>query len=218
MSWWVLDALKYQGPVYLFSWCFWLIFSIVLHELGHGIAAVWQGDQTPIKAGHMNMNPLVHMGPQSLFIFAVVGIAWGAMPVNPQRFRMGHLGDVLVSLAGPVVNLLLAILAGTLFGLLLYFGTPSANFTDNFGTFLWVGSMLNLVLFMFNLVPIPPLDGSHILAGLSASAERFYAKPEVQRFAIIAFILLFLTSGDLLYSTASDVTNWWAGTIVTLLS
>lgn len=218
MSWWVLDALKYQGPVYLFSWCFWVILSITLHELGHGIAAIWQGDQTPIQAGHLNLNPLVHMGPQSLLIFAFVGIAWGAMPVTPQRFRMGHLGAVLVSLAGPLVNLLLAIFAGTLLGILIHFGSPNANFTINCSTFLWVGSMLNLVLLIFNLVPIPPLDGSRILAGLSISAARFYDKPEVQRFAIVAFILLFLTSGDILFSTASDVTNWWAVIIDTLLA
>ena len=88
-----------------------LIISICLHELGHGIAAIYQGDDTPIKRGHMTLDPLVHMGPQSLVFLAVAGIAWGAMPVNPKGFKNPKWGNILVSAAGPLTNFTLGILA-----------------------------------------------------------------------------------------------------------
>ena len=81
MGWWVTDALS-VSPVLLISWVVWVIGSIVLHELAHGWAAISRGDRTPIERGHMTWNPLIHMGGMSLLVFAVVGIAWGMMPVN----------------------------------------------------------------------------------------------------------------------------------------
>ena len=217
MSWWVTDTLNSNnGPILLFSWVFWVILSITLHELGHGIAAVWQGDDTPIRSGHMTMNPLVHMGGYSLIVFAVIGIAWGAMPVNPYRFRMGRKGDALVSLAGPAVNLLLMFLTATTLGVVATYGS-NGSFTDNLTNFLVMGSMLNGVLLILNLIPIPPLDGSRILAGISWSAENFYKKPEVQQFALLGLLLLLFTGGDLLFSTSMEITTWWSTTIAAIL-
>ncbi len=216
-SWWVTNTLHSGGPIELFSWCFWVIFSIILHELGHGVAAIWQGDQTPIKSGHMNMNPLVHMGPSSLLVFAIIGIAWGAMPVTPQRFRMGRLGDALVSLAGPLVNLILAFLTATFLGVTIYYGNQGGNFTDNLTTFLYLGAKLNMLLLMFNLLPVPPLDGSRILAGLSRSAYHFYQKPEVQQFGMLALIVLLFSSFHKLWDFANNSTFWWAGIIASIL-
>jgi hypothetical protein len=85
----------------------WVIGSIVLHELAHGWAAIRLGDTTPRDLGHMTWNPLVHMGGFSLVVFAVIGIAWGMMPVDPSRLR-GRYGDALVALAGPAMNIVLA--------------------------------------------------------------------------------------------------------------
>ncbi|VAX40844.1 hypothetical protein MNBD_PLANCTO03-1356, partial [hydrothermal vent metagenome] len=85
-GWWV-EVYWQQDKVLLVSWVFWLFVSIVLHELAHGFAAIRCGDRTPIELGHMTPNPLVHMGPASLIAFALFGLAWGSMPVNPSRFR-----------------------------------------------------------------------------------------------------------------------------------
>ena len=85
-----------------------VIISIVLHELAHGWAAIWQGDDTPKMAGHMTADPMVHMGGMSLLMLALVGMAFGAMPVNPRNFR-SRFGDALVSAAGPAMNFLLAL-------------------------------------------------------------------------------------------------------------
>ncbi len=217
-SWWVTKTLDSGGPIELFSWCFWVILSITLHELGHGIAAIWQGDRTPIEKGHMNMNPMVHMGPYSLLIFAIIGIAWGAMPVTPYRFRMGRLGDALVSLAGPLVNLILAFLTATLLGITIRYGNHGSNFTDNFIIFLQTGAMLNMLLLIFNLLPVPPLDGSRILAGLFRAADHFYQKPEVQQFGMLALLVLLFSNINKLWTFADYSTYWWAKTVLTILS
>ena len=90
----------------------------MLHELAHGWAAIWLGDQTPVRQGRMTGNPLVHMGPWSLLMLAVAGIAWGQMPIDRTRLRGRH-GEAIVAAAGPAMNVLLALAAlSTLAGLL----------------------------------------------------------------------------------------------------
>ena len=89
-----------------------VIISIVLHELAHGWAAIWQGDDTPRQMGHMTADPMVHMGGFSILMLVLVGMAFGLMPVNPRNFRSRY-GDALVSAAGPAMNFLLAFIALT---------------------------------------------------------------------------------------------------------
>jgi Zn-dependent protease len=109
-----VSDLYQENPVALASWVFWVIASIVLHELGHGIAAIRSGDRTPIDTGHMTWNPLVHMGPISLLCFAILGFCWGAMPVDPSRFR-GRYDEAKVAAAGPCMNFGLAITCAVLY-------------------------------------------------------------------------------------------------------
>ena len=86
------------------AFLFWGLAAIVLHELGHGFAAVWQGDDTPRREGRLTLNPLVHMGWLSIVFLCLVGIAWGSMPTDPSRFRWGRKGRVFVALAGPAAQ------------------------------------------------------------------------------------------------------------------
>ena len=106
----LIEAL-FSNPVYFFRVVVILIISICLHELGHGIAAISQGDNTPIERGHMTFYPVVHMGVHSLVFLVLVGMAWGAMPVNPDRFRNPKWGNILVAIAGPLTNFALGIFA-----------------------------------------------------------------------------------------------------------
>ena len=92
------------NPQFYFAVIIVVVISICLHELGHGFAAIALGDRTPEETGHITLNPLVHMGPISLAMLAIVGISWGAMPVDPTRLR-GRYAEALVALAGPAVNL-----------------------------------------------------------------------------------------------------------------
>lgn len=205
-GWWVADAWA-QGPVYLFAWVVWVIGSIVLHELAHGWAAIRCGDRTPIELGHMTANPLVHMGQMSLIVFGIVGIAWGAMPVSPSRFRREH-DDALVAFAGPAMNLSLAFVAAVL--LTLWMKIAVANswtgpFANNILQFLHVGIFLNIALAIFNLMPVPPLDGSRILASFSPPYARFIYTEQGRTAGLIAFIAMFWFGGRYLWSMAMSI-------------
>ena len=196
-SWWVASVLDMpNGKVVLVSWVVLVIGSIVLHELAHGWAAIQRGDKTPIYTGHMTWNPLVHMGQTSLILFLVFGIAFGAMPVDPTRFKGRH-ASAYVAAAGPAMNLLIAIVCAIFGGLVLAFekqiGEPLAG---NSLMFFSLGVMLNVVLMLFNLLPIPPLDGSRILADFSPGYARLWMSENAQWVALGLFLLVFFFAGD----------------------
>ena len=150
-----------------------VIISIVLHELAHGWAAIWQGDDTPRLQGHMTADPMVHMGGMSLLMLVLVGFAFGAMPVNPRNFRSKY-GDALVSAAGPAMNFLLALLSLIVLGLWLKMGGLAAEgFAKNCQLLLTVFGYFNIALGIFNLLPVPPLDGSTVLGAFVPAYRRW---------------------------------------------
>lgn len=223
-GWWVADLANNGEYVQLISWIFWVIFSITLHELGHGWAALQQGDRTPEVTGHMTWNPWVHMGPISLLMFAIIGICWGLMPVDPSRFRDGRLGRAKVAAAGPAMNFGLALVCGVLLGVVIAIGARTGSLgtpgmLDNFATFFFVGGFLNIALGVFNLIPAPPLDGASILSGLSWRAWQLYQHPNAQ-FAGLAVVMLLFISGawGVIFTVGITVTNGIAGAVASLLS
>jgi len=185
MTWWVHDLWNAGRGIELVSWIFWVFFSITLHELSHGWAALWEGDDTPRVTGHMTANPVVHMGVPSIIAFLIIGIAWGMMPVNPYRFRHGKWGRILVSFAGPAMNLIIAFAVLTICG-----------FVTNIeiSMFLFTGGFLNLILFALNMLPVPPLDGSNILANLSTTVGQWYRHPQAQMAGLLLFFALIWTN------------------------
>ncbi|MEM0982949.1 MAG: site-2 protease family protein [Planctomycetota bacterium] len=202
MGWWVEDTMSLpNGTVILISWVTWVIGSIILHELAHGWTALKLGDTTPRDLGHMTWNPLVHMGPVALIIFALLGITWGQMPVDPTRLR-GRYGDVLVSIAGPGMNVLLAI--ASIVGLIAWvFGGRAAGVDEplysNFTLFFQFGIMLNIALALFNMIPIMPLDGGRIATSLIPAYARF-AESENGRWVMLGgFMLVFWFAGGFIF-------------------
>jgi Zn-dependent protease len=141
----------------------------------------------------MTMNPLVHMGPWSLLVFAVIGIAWGMMPVDPSRFRWGRRGRIVVSGAGPAMNIALCFAALTLLIIWLAVGPRGSAFYRNVAVFLWTGGWLNIILAVLNLLPVPPLDGASILGGLSWRMYRLYQHPQAQLAGFFFIMLVFFT-------------------------
>jgi len=223
MGWWVAEYVQAGEIPLLLSWVFWVILSITLHELGHGVAALWEGDTTPRDLDRMTMNPLVHMGPWSLLMFALVGIAWGVMPVNPHRFRHRRWGEFIVSGAGPAVNVALAILCVIGLGVWSTYGpigsgnAPSALF-DNVWTFFMIGGTLNIVLVAFNLLPIPPLDGSTMLKSLSTGYARMMQNPQAQMFGLFIVLALLMVGGfGYLFGLAEWLILSAAGQLVAIL-
>ncbi|MDQ7014213.1 MAG: site-2 protease family protein [Planctomycetota bacterium] len=206
-GWWVSTAWDIS-PFTLLSWVLWVIGSITLHELAHGWAAIRCGDRTPIELGHMTPNPLVHMGGMSLIVFGLFGFAWGAMPVNPSRFRREH-DDALVAFAGPAMNLSLAFIAAAL--LTVWNKIAAANlmvggtFDTNLVMFLWSGVFLNIALAIFNMVPIPPLDGSRILASFSLPYARLMSSEQGRTVGLIGFLAIFWFGGRFLVPAAISI-------------
>jgi Zn-dependent protease len=150
----------FDDPIFFSRIVLLVIFSITIHELVHGWAAMSQGDRTPERLGHLTCNPVVHMGVESLIFLILIGISWGQMPVNPRNFRSPKWGCIFVAAAGPLSNLCLGLIFIFLLQINLNFSFASFLSTK----FLYMGAAINLRLFIFNLLPLPPLDGFHIFS------------------------------------------------------
>jgi Zn-dependent protease len=224
-GWWITDLLNdptRNGQVWVVSWAVWVIFSICIHELAHGWVAIKLGDDTPRLTGHMTWNPIVHMGPMSMFAFVFFGIAWGMMPVNPTKLR-GRYADAIVSLAGPLMNCILAVVALICLilwvplseGQLISSVTVGHPLSTNLTTFFHLGAMLNIILMMFNLLPVPPLDGGRILMDVMPSYRRMMYSENARWVALGVMIVFFMIGGMFLFQFSSFVvegvsTLFWA--------
>ncbi|MBW4506316.1 MAG: site-2 protease family protein [Scytonematopsis contorta HA4267-MV1] len=169
-----------HDPVYFFRIVVITILSITLHELAHGLAAISQGDDTPQRTGHMTLNPVVHMGWESIIFLCLTGLSWGQMPVNPSKFRNGSQSNVIVSAAGPLCNLALALL----FIFLIKISSAPGIGLILSSDFLYLAARMNLILCIFNFLPIPPLDGYHVFS------ESFPALRELERNRMGMFFLM----------------------------
>jgi len=171
-----------------------LILSVVIHEVAHGYAALWLGDTTALHAGRLTLNPLKHLDFFGSIVvpllLSLTGFVFGwakPVPYNPYNLRNRRWGESLVALAGPASNLLLA----AIFGLYLQFigGSPAA---------VMVGLLIvqiNVALAIFNLVPIPPLDGSKILFSLfPEQAAKMRATMEQWGFMLLLIFIFFFSS------------------------
>lgn len=155
-----------------------LIFSIVVHEVAHAWQARREGDHTAEELGRITLNPLPHLDLMgsvivpALLYYSGSGFLFGwakPVPVNPANYREHVAGDIRVSLAGIVSNIGLAVLSTLLMAVLVKVGSvfgPVGRALDPVLTALEYGIFINLILAFFNLLPIPPLDGSHVLAHL----------------------------------------------------
>ena len=162
-----------SNPQLFFMQIFLVVFSVCCHEYAHAQVALWEGDTTARDEGHLTLNPLKQMGTLSLVLLAFIGIAWGMVPVNPQRMRR-RLSPLLVSLAGPVTNLLLYIMFTVLFYVYITSqGIPTSKiYSHNAALLFFLGAILNLVLFVFNMLPVPPLAGSLAIVWVVAVVGR----------------------------------------------
>jgi Zn-dependent protease len=171
-----------------------LIVSVVMHELSHGAVADAHGDPTPRLAGRLTWNPLAHLDPiGTIFIILIVFMGfpffgWAKpVPINPAYFRDYRRGMIAVSIAGPFANFSLMVLC---MGILYFMYRFGASAKTTFAAVLAVGVLINFILMFFNLLPIPPLDGSKVLAQfLSWKQQMSYLRMEALGFIILIALL-----------------------------
>lgn len=214
-GWWVADLWS-VSPVLLVSWVFWVLASIILHELAHGWTAIRLGDRTPIETGHMTWNPLVHLGVPSLVLFALLGMAFGSMPVNEHRLR-GRYAPSLVAVAGPVMNVLLAGVLVLALALWTAYGTAPDPLNQNLRLFFFSGAALNVVLALFNLVPVPPLDGSRIAADIVPAYRALLDSEAGRVLMVIGLVVMFTLGGRILFDVSMDAVGTARDLLVRLL-
>jgi Zn-dependent protease len=187
-----------------------LLFSVIAHEYAHGYAALKQGDPTAQQLGRLTWNPVKHIDP---FLTIIMPLMMGLMsnwrvmlggakpvPVNPSNYRNYKRGDIIVSLAGVATNLLIALGCTGVIALLGFVGryVPAANATIAIlQVMMIIGVSVNLMLIAFNLIPIPPLDGSHVMKYLLPPAWSLKYQ-ESARYGLIILIALLAFGGGLL--------------------
>jgi Zn-dependent protease len=188
-----------------------LLFSVIAHEIAHGWAALRQGDRTALDAGRLTWNPRPHIDPFFTILLPIMTIAGSVaaggrpmvfggakpVPVDPRNYRHPRLGDIIVSLAGVATNALIVLACVVLFALTGALGRAAPAMLGTLGVvqaMSVIGVQLNALLIAFNLMPIPPLDGSHVFKYL---LPRPLAVQYVRfgRFGLIVLIIL-LSWGD----------------------
>lgn len=175
-----------------------LVVAVILHEISHGVVALWFGDRTAKEAGRVTLNPVPHIDPFGSIVLPAMGaitglpvLAWAKpVPVNPARLRHPRRDMLFVSLAGPATNLTLMV-AAAVGAKLLYESGPQVTFYEDLplGTrILFSFAVVNLFLGLFNLLPIPPLDGSALLERVLPAQWL----PNWYKFRPYGFLVLFL--------------------------
>lgn len=178
-----------------------ILFSMTLHEAMHGFVAYYLGDDTAKREGRLTLNPIKHIDPFLTILLplmlAIVGapIFGGAKPVpfNPDRVRFDEWGAALVALAGPLTNFILAFV---FFGIYALIGAPVSGIT---ALILLTAVMVNLGFFVFNMIPIPPLDGSRVLYALAPDFVR-RGMETIERYGLIVIFIIVLLASSVIGS------------------
>lgn len=158
----MLLTLFFEKPIYASLWLLALVIALTVHEFAHALVGKWRGDDTAERLGRLSLNPLAHIDPLGFLMLIAIGFGWAKpVPFDPQNLRSPLKDGLLIALAGPIANLIMAAIAAGLFQVFLETGAVSMN--TMLGVFLLLSIVVNLSLFVFNLIPVHPLDGSKLV-------------------------------------------------------
>jgi Zn-dependent protease len=182
--------LLFSEPAIAFAWVVAIIIAIGIHEFSHALVAKLQGDSTAELEGRVTLNPLAHLDPFGFLALVLFGFGWGKpVPFNPYNLKSRRWGPAIVSLAGPAMNVLGLIVFGII---LAVFERSTALPSDNlFIIFLELLVRFNIVLALFNLLPVPPLDGSKLLGLLPDQFRGLVEGLTKYGFVILMFVIVF---------------------------
>jgi len=193
------------SPSLLISRVLTLIIALTVHEFSHAFIAYRFGDTTARDAGRLTLNPLKHLDVLGSLMLLLVGFGWAKpVPINPYALRRkSESAEMWVSLAGPGSNLLLAVIAGLLLRLHLFPWQASSGILPSAADFFFTFMTINLVLMLFNLIPLAPLDGEKVLAFFLPS-KWSNSFSQIQRYGpILLMVLLFV-----LPMVGVDIISW----------
>lgn len=167
----MLLNLLFNDPALFIVWIIAIVFGITIHEFSHAFAAYKMGDMTAKYMGRLTLNPIKHMDVFGFLMLLVVGFGWGKpVPFNPYNLRYKRFGPALVALAGPFANLIALVIFGIILRVIVTYTLLDA---ENFFIILVIFMIqLNLILIIFNLLPIPPLDGSKVLYSILPPSQQ----------------------------------------------
>lgn len=153
-------SLFFNEPLVFFTWILAFLIALSVHEFSHALAATLLGDNTAKRLGRLTLNPAAHIDLIGLMAVLLIGFGWGKpVPFNPYNLKWPKWGPVAVAFAGPLSNFFFAAISLVL----LAFAGPGLGYNNLLTIFLMVSAQLNVALLAFNLVPLPPLDGSKVL-------------------------------------------------------
>ena len=190
-----------------------LVLSLTVHEFAHAWSAWRLGDDTASRMGRMTLNPISHIDPIGTLLLPILGVPFGwakPVPVNPARFRRDvnmRAGMALTAAAGPLSNVLLAVVAAVAFGLLARFAPHTLETGLGTGELLSALLRINVALAIFNLIPVPPLDGSRIVDGFLP----YRLRPQwqaIERFAPFLLVGVFLFGWRVIGAPVVAVYHW----------
>ncbi len=199
LIWFLTGGNNILNPARLAAVAAIILVAFPVHEFAHAAAAVALGDDTPKWQGRYTLNPKAHIDPIGAILVLLTGFGW-AKPVqwNPANIRMDpKIGSILVALAGPLSNLLLALLTALLLSLDPFAMPMVSSFLLNFLS-------INVLLFVFNLVPVPPLDGSHILFAL-LPGDSFRWRRQMQQYSMIILLVVIFLGGPIIRSISDGI-------------
>jgi Zn-dependent protease len=200
--------LLYQNPAEFLVVSFLLLIAISIHEFSHALAADYLGDPTPRLAGRLTLNPFAHLDPIGTLLLLFAGFGWGKpVPFDPFNLRNIKRDSSLISFAGPFSNLILAIVASLILRTISNFSLflLSSFFVDILSTFIY----FNVLLAVFNLIPIHPLDGFKVVAGILPQ-KYYHDWLSLERYGILfLFLLIFPILGSPpIFSIISPIVNF----------
>jgi len=176
------------------------LLALTVHEFAHGYAAYLLGDKTAFRAGRLTLNPIPHIDPFGALVFVMSNFTFGwakPVPVDLRYFRDPKKGMLLTASAGPISNLIQALIFGIIIRIGGFSGhvlsSPDSDFNTIIGKFVWYGVFVNCALAFFNLIPVPPLDGSKILYGLLPRGKE-YIIYQLERVGPMLLIVLIASS------------------------